>query len=92
MTIIKTIVHDRRIDVPAPSNIPDGTEIVLTIAESGENESMPPEEITRVLVAMQKLELLEIPEDVAADLDEWEQKINQHGTNHRDESMGNIFP
>jgi len=40
---------------------------------------MPPEEIARVLAAMQKLEPWDIPEDVAADLDDWERKINQRG-------------
>lgn len=79
MTTIKTTVRNRRIDVPAPGNIPDGTEVVLTIAESDDNTTLPPEEIDRVLAAMQKLEAWEIPEAVGADLDDWEKKINQLG-------------
>lgn len=71
MTTIKTTIRNRRIDVPAPTDIPDGTEVILTIGESAskENEPMPPEEIACVLAAMQKLEPLDIPEDVVADLD-----------------------
>jgi hypothetical protein len=92
MTTIKTTVRNRRIDVPAPSDIPDGTEVMLTIAETGENEPLSPEEIARVLAAMENLEPLEIPEGLAADLEDWERKINQHGIEHRDPSMENVFP
>jgi hypothetical protein len=74
ITTIKTTIRNRRIEVPAPSEIPDGVEVILTIQASAalENEPMPPEEISRVLAAMRKLEPLDIPEDVAADLDAWE--------------------
>ena len=92
MTTIKTTVRNRRIDVPAPSDIAVGTEVILTISENNDNVPMPPEEIARVLAAMQHLEPLDIPEDVAADLDDWERKINQHGMDHRDPSMEDIFP
>ncbi len=77
MNTIKTTVRNRRIDVPAPSDIPDGTEVMLTIAQSDGNAPLPPEEIARVLAAMQKLEPLDIPEGVAADLDDWERKMKQ---------------
>ena len=93
MTTIKTTIRNRRIDVPAPHDLPDGTEVILTIGESAsrENEPMSPEEIARVLAAMQHLEPLEIPEDVAADLDAWERKIEQHGITYKDPSMEDVF-
>jgi len=93
MTTIKTTIRNRRIDVPAPCEIPDGTEVILTIraSEAKEDEPMPPKEIARVLAAMQKLEPLDIPDDVAANLDAWERKINQHGIDHKDESMEDAF-
>ncbi len=93
MITIKTTIRDRRIDVPAPSGIPDGTEVILTIGESepSESEPMSPQEIARVLAAMQKLEPLDIPEDVAADLNAWERRINQHGIDHTDQSMEDVF-
>ena len=58
MTTIKTTIRNRRIDVPAPSDIPDGAEVTVTIGagEIHESEPMLPEEIARVLAAMQKLE------------------------------------
>ena len=33
MTTIRAVIHDRRIDVPAPNELPDGTEVVLTIGK-----------------------------------------------------------
>jgi hypothetical protein len=63
MSTIKATIHNRRIDVPAPSDMPDGSEVTVTIgtSEDQEHELMAPEEIARVLAAMQKLEPLEIP-------------------------------
>ena len=52
---------------------------------------MSPEEIARVLAAMGRLQPLEIPDDVAADLDAWERKLNQHGIDHADEGVEDAF-
>jgi hypothetical protein len=71
VTTVRTVIHDRRIEVPAPEELPDGTEVVLTIV-ADDNGPVSPEEIARVLAAMEKLQPLEIPDDVAADLDAWE--------------------
>jgi hypothetical protein len=94
MTTITTTIRNRRIDVPAPSEIPDGAEVTLTVSnnEIDDNGPAPPEEIARVLAAMQQLEPLEIPNEVAADLDAWERKLNQHGLDHIDSSVEQIFP
>ena len=56
-----------------------------------EEEPMPPDEITRVLVAMRQLEPLEIPADTAADLDAWERKLNQHGIDNADTGIEEVF-
>ena len=74
-------------------DIPDGTEVMLTIAPSDDdNAPLPPEEIGRILAAMHRLEPWDIPEEVAPDLDDWERKINQHGIEHRDPSTEDVFP
>ena len=31
MTTIRTVIHDRRIDAPAPDDIPDGTEVIIEL-------------------------------------------------------------
>jgi hypothetical protein len=80
MTVIRTTIRNRRIDVAAPTNLPDGTEVVLTIGTGpADDEPMPQEEIARVLIAMRQLEPLEIPAPVAADLDVWERRLEQKG-------------
>ena len=92
MTTIHTVIHDRRIDVPAPPDLPDGTEVILTIGPASADEApMTSQEIERVLAAMQKLEPLDIPEEVAADLDAWENKLNQYGIDHTEQGGEESF-
>ena len=46
MTVMKTTVRNGRIDVPAPSGLPDGTEVLLTIGtDLSEEKSVPREEM-----------------------------------------------
>jgi hypothetical protein len=45
---------------------------------------MSPDEIARALAAMERLRPLEIPDDVATDLEDWEQKLKHHGIDHAD--------
>ena len=93
MTTVRTVIHDRRIEVPAPEDLPDGTEVVLTIDTdvADDDGPMSPEEIARVLAAMGQMQPLEIPDDVAADLDAWERKLNQHGIDHADKGVEDAF-
>jgi hypothetical protein len=92
MTVLKTTIRNRRIDVPAPSDLPDGTEVILTIGtDTPDDDPMTPEEIARVLAAMEKLEPLEIPAETAADLDAWERKLNQHGIDNADKGIEEVF-
>lgn len=92
MITIQTTVRDRRIDVPAPSDLPDGTPITLTIAECDELRPPSSDAIATILAAMQTLGTWEIPDDVASGLDEWERQINQRGIEHRDSSVEEAFP
>ncbi len=32
MTTVRTVIHDRRIELPAPEDLVDGTEVILTIS------------------------------------------------------------
>ena len=93
MTTVRTVIHDRRIEVPAPDDLPDGTEVILSIGTdvADDDGPMSPEEIARVLAAMGRMQPLEIPDDVAADLDAWERKLNQHGIDHADKGVEDAF-
>ena len=91
--LLKGVIRHGRVEVDEPINLPEGTEVVVTTeaATSDNDGPMPPEEIARVLAAMQKLQPLEIPDDVAADLDAWERKLNQHGIDNGDKGIEDVF-
>jgi hypothetical protein len=92
MTVVKTTIRNRRIDVPAPSDLPDGMEVVLTIGTGIPDDGpIPPEEIARVLAAMAQLQPLDIPGETAADLDAWERKLNQHGIDNAEKGIEEVF-
>jgi hypothetical protein len=93
VTTVRTVIHDRRIEVPAPEDLPDGTEVILTIGTdvADDNGPMSSGEIARVLRAMGQMQPLEIPDDVAADLDAWESKLNQHGIDYADKGDEDAF-
>lgn len=93
MTTIRAVIHDRRIDVPAPKDLPDGTEVLLTIGTRAPDDDGPmsPEEIARVHASMQTLLPLDIPDDVAADLDAWEHRLDQHGIDNADKGIEGVF-
>lgn len=60
-------------------------------AESDDSGPMLPAEIARVRAAMRTLPVWDLPNDSAAELDAWENLINQHGIEHRDSSMEKVF-
>ena len=93
MTTVRTVIHDRRIEVPVPDDLPDGTKVILTIGADVADDDGPvsPEEIVRVLTAMEQMRPLDIPDDVAADLSAWEMKLNQHGMEHDDDGVTDAF-
>ena len=78
--LLKGVVRNGRVELDAPIDWPDGTEVVVASSDPNrDDDPMSPAEIARVLAAMQLLEPLEIPDDVAADLDAWEKRIEQYG-------------
>jgi hypothetical protein len=92
VTILRAVVRDRRIEVPAPPELPDGSAVVLTIGADSDNDPVAPEERARVLAAMRALEPLDIPPDVATDLDAWARALNRRGIESGENGMGDAFP
>lgn len=86
MTTIRTLVQNRRIEVAAPDEIPDGTEVTLTIAKNTDDGPLAPAEISRLLLTMEQLEPWDIPAAVVSDLEDWERKINDRGIERSDHS------
>ncbi len=83
--LLKGVIRGGRVELDNPIEWPDGTEVVVASSDPNRDDhAMSPAEIARVLEAMQLLEPLEIPDDVAADLDAWEKRIEQYGIDRLD--------
>ena len=83
--VLKGFIRNGRVEVDELIDLPEGTEVVVAPDVSSRDDGrVPPEEIARVLAAMQQLQPLDIPDDVAADLTAWEWKLNQRGMDHTD--------
>jgi hypothetical protein len=91
MTIIKTVIRQRRVNVPAPDELPDGTEVLLTIEANADIGPVTPAEINRVLAAMQQLQPLDIPIGVAEDLAAWERQLDRHGIENAEKGIEDVF-
>jgi hypothetical protein len=55
-------------------HLPDGTEVILSIGTDviDDDGPVPADEIARILAAMGRMQPLEIPDDVAAELGAWD--------------------
>ena len=90
--LLKGVIRNGRIEVEGPIDLPEGTEVTVAAQANTEDDGpVPPEEIARVLLAMKQLLPLEIDEASAAGLDSWEQKLNQHGIDHADDGLEEVF-
>jgi hypothetical protein len=72
MTTITAVVRNGRLEVDEPLNLPNGTVLQIPLpldAEKAADEPMTPEEIQRVLAAMDQMEPLQMTD---AELAAWE--------------------
>ncbi len=91
-SLLKGVIRNGRVEVFEPIDLPEGTEVVVAPEATNRDDGpVPPEEIARVLVAMRRLQPLDIPDDVAADLDAWERKLNQHGIDRSESGIEDVF-
>lgn len=89
--VLKGFIRNGRVEVDKPINLPEGTEVELTPKTTGDDGPVSPEEVARILAAMQRLAPLDIPEAVAADLDAWEKKLNQHSIIRGEAGVEDVF-
>ena len=90
--VLKGVIRNGRVEIGEPIDLPEGTEVVVAPEAADRDDGpVPPEEIARVLAAMQRLRPLDIPDAVAADLDAWERKVNQHGIDRADAGIEDVF-
>lgn len=91
-SLLKGVIRNGRVEVFEPIDLPEGTEVVVAPEMAGrEDGPVLPEEIARIDAAMQKLLPLEIPDDVAADLEAWERTLNRHGIDHFEKGIEDVF-
>ena len=89
--LLKAIVRDGRVELGERIDLPDGTEILLTAGDWSESEAMTEREIATTLASMERLQPLEIHEELEKDLSAWEHQLNQRGINHVDRSAEDVF-
>jgi hypothetical protein len=41
VTNVRTVIHNRRIEVPAPDDLADGTQVILTIGTDAVHDDSP---------------------------------------------------
>lgn len=83
--VLKGFIRDGRVELDEPIDLPEGTKVMVAPEVSDQDDGpVRPEEIARVLAAMRRPRPLDIPDDVGADLDAWERKLNQRGLEHTD--------
>lgn len=91
-SVLKGFIRDGRVEVDEPIDLPDGTEVLLTPHTTGGGDGpVTAAEVARILAAMRRLRPLEIPDDVAADLDAWERELNQHGIDRAEAGIEDAF-
>lgn len=69
MTTIRATVRGGRIEVDEPIDLPDGTQLLIPIPNGDTDDGVGPEEIARVLAAMDQMEPLNMTD---AELAAWE--------------------
>jgi hypothetical protein len=76
MTSIRTTVHDRRIEVPAPDDLPDGTDVVVEVVPASEKIGLDesewddsPEGIAEWLAWLDTLEPLILSDQELAEIE-----------------------
>ncbi len=92
MTTMTAVVRSGRLELSAPIDLPDGTEVEILLPEREETDSgqeeegpMTAEEIARTLAAMEQIEPLEMSDEERAALEADRQARKEWEKAHFDE-------
>jgi len=93
MNAIKAIIRNGRIEPQEPLNLPEGTELLISLPNGTTHEDGPmsPEEIARVLAAMEKCEPFDWSDEERAAADVWEKKVNDYTIANIDKGIEDVF-
>ncbi|WP_165228560.1 hypothetical protein [Aquisphaera insulae] len=90
--VLRGFIRNGRVEVDEPIDMPEGTKVVVAPERMSQEEGpVTPEEIARVLAAMQRLQPLDIPDEVEADLNAWERTLNQRGIDRSESGIEDVF-
>jgi hypothetical protein len=94
MKTIKGRVKAGRLEVDEPIEWPDGTPVEIHPVEPAEDEEGPttPEEIARILAAMDKVEPFEMTPTEEAELEAWGQTVKEYSIRNIDKDIEDVFP
>ena len=96
-TLMKGIVRNGRVETDKPLNLPDGTELLISVSKGcssdvEEDWDNNPEAIADWLKWCDSLQPLKITPEEQADTDAWLKKINDFGSANRDKDIEGLFP
>jgi hypothetical protein len=95
MTAIKATVKGGRLDLQVPADWPDGTEVEIHPLEPGRAQDegpMTPEEIARVLAAMEKVQPFEMTPEEEAAIEAHRQRNKAYTIANMHKGMEELFP
>ena len=95
MTTIKATVKGGRLDLPVPLDWPDGTEVEIHPLEQGgatDDGPMTPDEIARVLAAMEKVKPFEMTPEEEAEMEAHRQRNKAYTMAHMHQGIEELFP
>ncbi len=96
MSTLKAFVRGRRLDLEVPADWPDGMEVeihpIRDEAPSDDHRPMSPEEIARLLTAMEKIEPFEMTPQEEAEIEAGRKRSKDYtvATMHKD--IEELFP
>lgn len=84
-TLMKGIIRNGRVETDEPINLPDGTELLISVQNGKEGDTEEgwdnsPEAIADWLAWCDSLQPLKITAEEQADTDAWLKKINDYGS------------
>lgn len=98
MSTIKATWKSGYIVLDDPVDWPDGLRLLIApvpsqpdLGRGGDDGPMTPEEITHTLAAMDRIEPMELTAEQAADLEDWERKVNEYTISNLDKGIEDVF-
>jgi hypothetical protein len=97
--LMKGVIRNGRVEVAEPINLPDGSEVTITVHPHGKfaglsdnDRPMTPSEIAETLAAMGKVEPFDKTDEERAAADAWVMKVNDYTIANMNKGIEDVFP